>query len=379
MSIVIAGASTLLAVRLNSLRAFLASLTLLAQLLFSRLGPGDPLLHPYAIALLVCDFGLLLLVEDVFFDWQAVMWWTGLLAAQWTAFIALLHWDPALLSKFVTAKFNLPWLTIGPLEILFITVALLLLGKFIFSPDAVGAGTFWALAALFPGIRNATVTEFCIALSALAIGIAVVERSHWIANHDELTGLPGRRAFNEALAALGGIYSIAVVDVDHFKRFNDTFGHDTGDQVLRKVAALLSRVGGGGTSYRCGGEEFAIIFPESGIAESIDHAEEVRRTIEEAVFVARGPERSERKRDERRTSQTRRKQASPVPSEVTVSIGLAEGSPDSEDVQETIKAADKALYKAKSLGRNQVVTSHPRLARAIRPKAPVRKPSASTP
>src|SRR5437879_6962780 len=109
-----------------------------------------------------------------------------------------------------------------------------------------------------------------------------------MAYQDGLTGLPGRRAFAEALLRLGGQYSVAMVDVDHFKRFNDTYGHDVGDQVLKMVAARLGGVGGGGASYRYGGEEFAVLFPGKAAAQAEPAMEEVRQRIERSTFTVRG-------------------------------------------------------------------------------------------
>ena len=99
-----------------------------------------------------------------------------------------------------------------------------------------------------------------IATAALLLLVAIIETSYSMAFHDELTGLPARRAFNQALLALEDPYTVAIVDIDHFKQFNDTYGHDTGDQVLRLVAGKLAQVTGGGKPFRCGGEEFAIFF-----------------------------------------------------------------------------------------------------------------------
>jgi len=76
--------------------------------------------------------------------------------------------------------------------------------------------------------------------------------------------LPSRRALIERLPSLGRRYTVAMVDVDHFKNFNDTYGHDAGDQVLRMVASRLGEVSGGGTAFRYGGEEFTILFPGKG-------------------------------------------------------------------------------------------------------------------
>ena len=87
-----------------------------------------------------------------------------------------------------------------------------------------------------------------------------------MAYDDELTGLPARRALNEALTRLRGVYTVAMVDIDHFKRFNDEHGHDVGDQLLRMVGARVGEVRGGGRAFRYGGEEFAVLFPGSGRA-----------------------------------------------------------------------------------------------------------------
>src|SRR3989449_8589709 len=78
-----------------------------------------------------------------------------------------------------------------------------------------------------------------------------------------------------------------MVDVDHFKRFNDTYGHDAGDHVLRLVAARLAVAPGGGTAYRYGGEEFALVFPGKGQDECLPHLEELREIVETNRFTLR--------------------------------------------------------------------------------------------
>jgi diguanylate cyclase (GGDEF)-like protein len=201
--------------------------------------------------------------------------------------------------------------------------------------------------------------------AAVAMVVAVVEASYRMAYHDELTGLPGRRAFNDAVSLLSGEYSIAIVDVDHFKKFNDTFGHDVGDQVLRMVASKLADAGGGGKAFRCGGEEFAVIFRHTGAAEALEHAEDLRRRIEESTFVVRGPDRSRRERPERRSHfNKRRARSAAVRTAVTVSIGVAELGTDDITVQDVIRSADRALYRAKELGRNRVELWSPRPSRS---------------
>ena len=130
-------------------------------------------------------------------------------------------------------------------------------------------GLLWALVAMLLGVSGVAQDLSAEALDALffysgtaglILVFAVLEHGYDIAYRDELTGLPGRRAFNNVMEQLGGTYAMAMCDVDHFKRFNDTYGHDVGDQVLRMVASKLSQVGGGGRAFRYGGEEFLVVF-----------------------------------------------------------------------------------------------------------------------
>ena len=79
-----------------------------------------------------------------------------------------------------------------------------------------------------------------------------------------------------------------VVDIDHFKSFNDTYGHDIGDHVLRMVAGKLAQVTGGGAAYRVGGEEFTVLFQGKGVHEVVPHLEILRTTIESSNFSVRG-------------------------------------------------------------------------------------------
>ncbi|HKN88528.1 MAG TPA: GGDEF domain-containing protein [Nitrospiraceae bacterium] len=98
-------------------------------------------------------------------------------------------------------------------------------------------------------------------VSGVILGVALLQSSYAMAYHDELTGLAGRRAFNDTLLRLGSEYVIVMIDIDHFKRFNHTYGHEVGDQVLRMVASHITPVSGGGQGFRYGGEEFAVVFP----------------------------------------------------------------------------------------------------------------------
>jgi diguanylate cyclase (GGDEF)-like protein len=191
-----------------------------------------------------------------------------------------------------------------------------------------------------------------LALTAaqLVLLIGLVEDSYRLAYHDELTGLPGRRALEEALRTLNGNYAIAMVDVDHFKKFNDRHGHAAGDQALRMVAAELQNVGGGGRAYRYGGEEFAILFPGVTPDEASEPLDTVCTAIADRRFAIRSPDRPRKKPDP-----PRKPSRPPRMISVSVSIGFAGPSARTTDSNAVLRAADRALYRAKNKGRNRVV------------------------
>lgn len=257
--------------------------------------------------------------------------------------------------------------------------------RYVRSQKPLETGFIWSLASVylsfhFGGIGR--IADGYMATAGLILAASVVETSYIMAYHDELTTLPGRRAFNETLASLDGPYAIAIVDIDHFKRFNDTYGHEVGDEVLRMVASRLLRVTGGGKAFRCGGEEFAILFEGKSAKEAVEELELLRQAIETSVFrVRRGFERRqaprESTRDRRQPAGRRAKldQVARIPTHdelsVTVSIGVAEPSTRLHRVDQVIHAADKALYRAKGAGRNRV-----ELATSVRPR-PLRARKAS--
>lgn len=185
------------------------------------------------------------------------------------------------------------------------------------------------------------------AAGALVLAIAGFQESWNIAYLDQLTELPGRRALDEALARLDGRFTVAMVDVDHFKKFNDTYGHDVGDQVLRMVAARLREVGGGGKAYRYGGEEFTILFPGRDAGEALPVVDALREAIGGDTFEIRRRERRGNGGDAAAESV-----ASGI--RVTVSAGIAERNDRNQPFADVIKAADEALYKAKRAGRDCV-------------------------
>lgn len=182
--------------------------------------------------------------------------------------------------------------------------------------------------------------------SAAAFAAAVLYGAWRMAFIDALTGLPNRRALDERLARSQGRFAVAMADVDHFKRFNDRYGHEAGDRVLRSVARELRRCRGG-SAYRYGGEEFAIVFEGRQVERASESLEQVRAGIE-AVRV-----RLRRGSGGRRAQAVRRGQHDGEVG-VTISIGVAERDPERRTCSAVVDAADKALYRSKQRGRNRL-------------------------
>lgn len=173
--------------------------------------------------------------------------------------------------------------------------------------------------------------------SALLKGVGVVhERIGWLnsqAQSDALTGLANRRAMDDALASLkqnNRHFAVLALDIDHFKRVNDTHGHDVGDKTLRQVAQLLKQHSReGDLPCRVGGEEFIVLLPGAEHRAAAEAAERLRAAIEATDFETVGA--------------------------VTVSLGVACWQPGDQPINEVLKYADTLLYEAKQRGRNRVV------------------------
>ena len=192
--------------------------------------------------------------------------------------------------------------------------------------------------------NDAAASAIFASAGMLMLVIAVVQESWSMAYIDQLTGLPGRRALEEDMLKLGSNYTIAMLDIDHFKKFNDTYGHDTGDQVLQMVAARIRQSVTGGKAFRYGGEEFTVLFSGKKLKGTLEILEAVRSCVGDSKFQLR-------KKDRRSDA---KKKGGGKNVQVTISIGVAERTEKMASPHEVIKGADKALYRAKKKGRNQV-------------------------
>jgi diguanylate cyclase (GGDEF)-like protein len=190
-----------------------------------------------------------------------------------------------------------------------------------------------------------TIERLVDQLSLSLTNIELRERLENMALRDGLTSLYNRRFLDEMLehdlAKLrrsGKRAAVMLIDVDHFKRFNDTYGHQAGDEALRKVgAALLAAVRASDVVCRYGGEEFLVFLPECEAAEAMSKAEALRAAVQ-AIPLRVGGE--------------------AIPP-ISASFGVAMFPTVSDNRVELIQLADRALYRAKDAGRNRVMMAEP--------------------
>ena len=262
-------------------------------------------------------------------------------------------WETFLLTQWLPEKyFDWTSLTQASLAVIFISAVSSLI-IFALKPSPLTASSIGLILFLALQIHFGNTNKSLIVFSSSALLLclyAVIQESWRMAYLDELTGLPGRRALKEKFQELKGTYCVAMLDVDHFKKFNDTYGHDVGDSVLRMIASKISKVSGGGFAYRYGGEEFSVIFPSKDKILAKVHLEHLREEIASQEFVVN--------RENRRTTTQKTKPKKKKTVQITISIGLADSTEKNNQTPsspwDVLKLADKALYKAKKKGRNCV-------------------------
>ncbi|KMQ52276.1 diguanylate cyclase [Chitinispirillum alkaliphilum] len=219
---------------------------------------------------------------------------------------------------------------------------------------ALAATTGCILGFILLFLFRAPLTEITVATGLLTVFIGLLLSIHTTSYTDELTSLPGRRAYNEYTATLGSKYTIAMADIDHFKKFNDTHGHDTGDEVLKMVAKLLSEIGGSGKAFRFGGEEFVLVFNGKLKEQTAEHLEAIRKKISETPLIIRKKRKTPAKKNvSGKNSRMKRKSSDRKTLRVTISLG-AEDSSNDKQPEKVMKNADIKLYKSKKAGRNRV-------------------------
>ena len=346
--------------RLRRSRLVFALLVLgLAFELVTAWMPGDPTVFQLVAILLPLDLAAIALLPERGLFTPAGLWLGGALVLEVAAAAVVARhagtgpaWPP-LTHEFVAPADAVRTPLGQPALLAFVvSVSAAAIGRWL-GHDATGRGYVWALAAAFlalhvPDAGLDRTLFFAAAGATLVIG--VIELSYVLAYHDGLTGLPGRRALKEALDRVGGAYAVGMADVDHFKRFNDTYGHEVGDEVLRSVASRLRDALPGAEVFRYGGEEFAILFARRSVEDCLPMLEAAREAVAAEAFTVRRRVRPRKKpsRPKSRPRQTRET--------ITVSLGVAQADRQHRSAEDVIAAADRALYRAKENGRNRVAS-----------------------
>ncbi len=370
----------LLAWRFHSSRIFSALIVLwLAQRAVEFFAKGRPpaagpgLTALEAVSFLVpINFALIALGRERGFTFISVVPRLALLFAE-SVFVAVISRPypapgAALFHGALLRRNWFSWTDIPQISwLVFAAVGILLVVRALGTRKQLESGFLWGLLSFFLALNVGAVGVAARAYGATAaviLAVSIIETSYAMAYHDELTGIPSRRAFNEATLRLEAPFTIAAVDIDHFKSVNDTYGHDSGDDVLCMVAGKLARVTGGGQAYRVGGEEFSIVFPGKSTGEVLADLENLRLEIEQSSFRLRGGDRRTAPRGpDRRTTAPKKKNSSKARSgtmtsrgelKITVSIGVAECDARHTTPEAVVILADKALYRAKQGGRNRI-------------------------
>jgi diguanylate cyclase (GGDEF)-like protein len=188
------------------------------------------------------------------------------------------------------------------------------------------------------------VSRLILLAAATALNVYIVsgiQRQRELSNADPLTGLFNRRFFDDYFATevqratrYNNPVAVAMIDVDHFKQFNDQYGHATGDIALKRVArALALAIRRSDVLARYGGEEFVVLLRETSADQALERVEYIRRTVEAEPLL----------------------EGTAAPVRVTVSAGVASWPADGDSVSDLIAEADRRLFQAKNAGRNRVV------------------------
>ncbi|EKE84499.1 sensor domain-containing diguanylate cyclase [Idiomarina xiamenensis] len=213
---------------------------------------------------------------------------------------------------------------------------------------------WFACLAFLTVIELPPASAWAMLVSIVSLLMALLLQLLHLAYIDELTGLPQRRALLSQLAHLGKRSAVTMLDVDHFKRFNDTHGHDVGDQVLRLLGRILQS-GRGFKAYRYGGEEFTLVFRHAQRDKIQQTLDEVRQQVADYPLRVREAKRDDKSRSSKQQARKRRGQAQAGGKtlRITISLGCAIRQPG-EHTEQLLKRADEALYQAKKAGRNRV-------------------------
>ena len=234
----------------------------------------------------------------------------------------------------------------------FATALLLHFIRFVLHRDPLEGGAIWALFAVFVAYHTRRYgwqpTNFFMA-AGLIFFVTLLQSFYQRAYRDELTGIPGRLAYDEAIEQLGKRFSVAIISIDQLTQYANTHGKPVSEQILKRVAPRIHTACADGQIFRTTGEELTVLFPGKSATETLSALENVRKTIEAIGLFLRGRDRVwDTQRGIKKAGS--RDRALPI----TLSIGVAEKLSDSATLSLVIKSAYHALYEAKGIGGNVV-------------------------
>jgi len=239
-----------------------------------------------------------------------------------------------------------------PALLAFGVAAAIQLVRFVLRRDPLEAGSFWTLAAIFVAYHGERYgwhpTNF-FAAGGLTLFLGLLQSAYQRTYRDELTGIAGRTAYDEAIGQLGKRFSLAVLAVDQLKFHTNVHGKTVGEQILRLIAPKVQASCRGGRVFRVSGEELTLLFPNHSAVETLAALETLRKMVESTSLILCGRDRV--REDARERSKMG---ATDCRLPVTVSAGVAEKVEDIASVGLVLKAAYRALYEAKLTGGNVV-------------------------
>ncbi len=214
----------------------------------------------------------------------------------------------------------------------------------------------WALISIFYALASGKIgpeSSIYFSTAGLIFVISVIENIYSEGFQNEITDLPTGKSMLGILSQLNTGYTVAMIEVDNFKRLRGNHGRRVSKQVLRSIGEKLTRVTGGGKPFHYGGEVFAVVFPGMFLQDTLPHLEELRQLIKKP-----GPIPPDEKSPRRKPKKLKRIEilANKVP--VTVSIGVGERSDADMTPHQAIKKAEKALLTAKNEGRDRMQPSY---------------------
>ncbi|HXH86001.1 MAG TPA: GGDEF domain-containing protein, partial [Nitrospira sp.] len=245
------------------------------------------------------------------------------------------------------------WTRIPQAALLMLFVAgLVHLLRFTIKRDPFDGGSAWAITAVFLAFHGQQLgwpSTNCFATAELILFVSLIQSSYQRTYRDDLTGIAGRLAYEEATAQAGKQFALAVLSIDQLKTYAGTHGKSVAEQILKLVAPKVQANCLGGRVFRISGEELTLLFTNQSAVETLVALEQVRKAVETVTLYLRG---RDRVWEDRRGTRSPCSKDRELP--LSVSIGVAGKSEESATLNLVIKSAYRALYDAKAAGGNVV-------------------------